>query len=253
MMRKILLPNLEVRVFPDAGALNRAAVDHFLQTGREAIRARGRFMVALSGGSTPKAMYSAIAAEHQHSLEPLDWQRVHVFFGDERLVPGDHADSNYRMASDALLTRVPIPSGNIHRVRTELGASPAAAEYEKEIRTTFETNAAGVPRFDLILLGMGNDGHTASLFPETSALEEKTALVSSNWVEKLNTHRITLTFPLINAAAKVTFLAGGGDKAAMIREVLRPEPTSRAYPAQCVHPSGGELVWMVDEAAAAAV
>jgi 6-phosphogluconolactonase len=250
-MRTISLPHAEVRVLPDVSALSRAAADEFLQATRAAIDARGRFMVALAGGSTPKAIYSLLANDQKTKANVLPWEKVHIFFGDERQVPPEHPDSNYRMASEALLSQVPIPLANIHRIRAELEAAGAAAEYEAELRSVVHPGADAMPRFDLIMLGMGPDGHTASLFPGSAALAERRSLVSANWVEKLNGYRITFTFPLLNAAAEVLFVAGGPDKADMLRKVLRGDPSGQRYPAQDIRPASGRLLWLVDEAAAA--
>jgi 6-phosphogluconolactonase len=208
-------------------------------------------MVALAGGSTPKAIYSLLAVDQKTGANPLPWEKIHVFFSDERHVPPDHADSNYRMASEALLSKVSIPAANIHRVRAELDARRAAAEYENELISAFHPGTDEHPRFDLIMLGMGPDGHTASLFPGSAALAERRSLVSANWVERLNSDRITFTFPLLNAAAEVLFVVGGTDKADMLRHVLRGDPSGQRYPAQGVRPISGRLLWLVDEAAAA--
>lgn len=249
-MRAIRLPHAEVRILPDAASLSRAAADEFHRSVCDAIAKRGRFTVALSGGSTPKAIFDLLATDQASGGNKLSWDKVQVFFGDERHVPPDHPDSNFRMASQALLSKVPIPSANIHRVRTELDAACAAAEYETELRSVFGARAGGTPRFDLIMLGMGPDGHTASLFPGSAALQERTALVCANWVEKFQSHRLTFTFPLLNAAAEVLFVAGGADKAEMLCNVLRSDPSGEKYPAQDVRPAAGKLLWLVDEAAA---
>jgi 6-phosphogluconolactonase len=252
-MRIVSLPHAELRVLPESAALSRAAADEFLRAARAAIAERGRFTVALSGGSTPKAIFGLLAADETAGRTKLSWDKVQVFFGDERHVPPDHPDSNYHMANEALLSKVPIPPANVHRVRAELNAARAAAEYESELRSVFGSRAGEVPRFDLIMLGMGPDGHTASLFPGSAALQERAALVSANWVEKFNRHRLTFTYPLLNAAAEVLFVAGGADKSGMLRHVLRGDPSGRTYPAQVVRPDSGRLLWLVDEAAAAAL
>ena len=249
-MRTILLPHAEVRILPDSAALARAAADEFIRSARAAVAAHARFTVALSGGSTPKATFALLATDELRGANKLPWDKVHVFFGDERHVPPDHDDSNYRMATDALLAKVPIPPGNVHRVHAELAAAVAAAEYESELRRVFNPRPGEFPRFDLIVLGMGPDGHTASLFPGTAALEEHRALVVANWVEKLKSHRITLTYPVLNAAAEVLFVAGGADKADMLRHVLLGDPSGHTYPAQFVRPQNGQLLWLMDEAAA---
>ena len=252
-MRTLSLPNTEVRVFPDAKSLSRGAADEFARAARAAIDSRGQFTVALSGGSTPKAMFSLVADDHRGTTTPLAWDRIHVFFGDERHVPPDHPESNFRMASESLLDRVPIPSGNVHRVLGELDAATAAARYEVELRSVFRTTPGALPQFDLVLLGVGTDGHTASLFPGSAALGETTALVTANWVEKFKSHRITFTFTLLNKASEVLFLTAGNDKAEMLRNILRGDPSGQTYPAQNVRPHDGGLIWMVDEAAASAL
>jgi 6-phosphogluconolactonase len=249
-MRVISLPHAEVCVLPDNAALSRAAADEFLRAARNAINKNGRFTVALSGGSTPKAIFGLLAVDEAEGRDKLSWDKVQAFFGDERHVPPDHPDSNYRMASEALLSKVPIPPANVYRIRTELDAARAALEYENEIRSAFGSRVGEIPRFDLIMLGMGPDGHTASLFPGSAALKEQSVLVSANWVEKFNSHRITFTYRLLNAAAEVLFVAGGTDKAEMLSNVLRGDPSGRTYPAQDVRPASGRLLWLVDEAAA---
>lgn len=249
--RIIKLPNAEVRVLPDATTLARAAADAFLQAARESIAATGRFTVALSGGSTPKAIFKLLAEDHATGANLLPWDKVQIFFGDERHVPPDHPDSNFRMASETLLSKVPIPAENIHRIEGELNAADAAARYESRLRSVFAITGNAPPRFDLIMLGMGSDGHTASLFAGSAALGEMSSLVCANWVEKFQSHRITFTFPTINAAAEVLFVAGGADKATMLRNVLHDGPPT--YPAQGIRPVNGRLVWLVDEAAASAL
>jgi 6-phosphogluconolactonase len=199
----------------------------------------------LAGGSTPKATYEILARDY---ADRIDWSKVHVFFGDERTVPPDHEDSNYRMAREALLNHVPV--GSIHRMRGELPPDEAAAAYEEELREFF--GAEGLPRFDLILLGIGGDGHTASLFPETSALEVHDRWVVANPVPKLDTTRITLTIPVINAARSVVFLVAGEDKAEALKEILEGDADPREYPARLIQPPGGPD-WMLDRTAAGAL
>ena len=215
-----------------------------------AIAERGVFTLALSGGSTPKKLYTLLA--HDPAFATFPWAKTQLFFGDERHVPPDHAESNYRMVKETLLSTGPVPDGNVHRVFAELDdAAQAAAEYEAEIRRHFVGDARldDVPRFDAILLGMGPDGHTASLFPGSAALEEKTKWVASNWVEKFKTDRITFTFPVLNAARVVLLLIAGADKAPMLRQVLGD--TRGTYPVEHVQPRDGKAVWMLDQAAAA--
>ena len=248
--RIIKLPNAEVRVLPDTTTLARAAADAFLHAAREAVATAGRFTVALSGGSTPKAIFKLLADDHATGANVLPWDKVQIFFGDERHVPPDHPDSNFRMANEALLSKVPIPAENIHRIEGKLNAADAAARCEARLRSIFAIPSNATPRFDLVMLGMGPDGHTASLFPGSSALHETHRLVCATWVEKFQSHRITFTFPLINAAAEVLFIAGGADKTTMLRNVLHGDPSGQAYPAQTIRPVNGRLIWFIDEAAA---
>jgi 6-phosphogluconolactonase len=220
--------------------LARAAAETFVEEAANSIREKGSFAVALAGGSTPKALYELLATEYR---DTLDWKNVHAFFGDERTVPPDHEDSNYRMAYEALLSRVPV--GSVHRMRGELHPQEAAILYEKELETFF----GGAPRFDLILLGIGEDGHTASLFPGTAALDVTDRFVVENPVEKLDTVRLTLTLPAINAAKGIIFLVAGEGKAGALKEILEGNANTHEYPAKFVRPEGG-ATWMVDRAAA---
>jgi 6-phosphogluconolactonase len=236
----------DVRIYEGPAELAKAAREEFVSVGKAAIAAKGRFAVALAGGNTPKLLYESLVGSD------LDWKKVHVFLGDERCVPPDHPGSNYRMVRETLLARITIPETNVHRVRTERPTPARAAfEYEAEIRGFFRVGAAEVPRFDLILLGMGSDGHTASLFPGTAALTERERLVVAHWVPRLDSQRITLTFKVLNAAAVVHFLVVGEEKAAAVRSVLQPAPGEAALPARLVDPPSGRLVWMLDRAAAA--
>jgi len=237
----------DIEVFATAADLFHAAAEEFIRVARTAIGAQGRFTVALAGGSTPKALYSLLASNYAN----FAWNRVFLFFGDERHVPPTDSESNYRMVNEALLTKIAIPAENVFRVPAENpDASAAAAEYEGQLRRFFEIKPGEFPRFDLVLLGMGPDGHTASLFPDSAALDEQSRLVVANWVEKFKTHRITFTFPVLNRAAEVMFLASGGEKADMVRQVLEGKNTP-PLPSQRVQPSDGKLLWMLDEAAAA--
>ena len=230
-------------VHEDRAELAEAAARDFAQRAGEAMDERGRFTVALAGGSTPRTVYELLVSEYGDAAD-LDWSRVHAFFGDERTVPPDHEDSNYRMARETMLDHVPI--GSVHRMRGELPPEVAASAYEEELRGFLEEEP---PRFDLIMLGIGPDGHTASLFPETVALGITDRLVVANEVPKLETVRITLTTPVINAARAVTFLVAGEDKAEALREILEGDSDPRIYPAKFVQPDG-DLTWMVDSAAA---
>lgn len=250
-MRTIQIPPATVCILPDSKALARAGADAIARAAREAMAAHGSFSIALSGGSTPKAIFELLARDHAAGGCPVEWEKAHAFFGDERCVPQDHPDSNYRMASEALLSKVPIPPPQVYRVQTELGETTAAERCIADLRKVCQPASGAVPRLDLIMLGMGNDGHTASLFPETTALNEQNAWVVANWVPKLSAHRITFAYPLINAAKEVLFIAGGAEKASMLRNVLRGDPSGQTYPSQNIKPANGKLVWLVDEAAAA--
>lgn len=239
----------EILVFDEAAEVSRAAALRFVELARSAIAARGRFSVALSGGSTPKQMYQLLASDELK--EQVDWAKVHVFFGDERCVPPDHADSNYRLADEALLSRVALPARNVHRIMGEGDAAANARLYEDELQTFFA--GAPWPRFELVLLGMGDDGHTASLFPETAALTERRAWVVGLWVEKLNAYRITLSVPSINHAAHVVFLVTGAGKAERVAEVIHGERAPERLPSQLIRPANGTLRWFLDRAAAASL
>lgn len=217
-------------------------------------QAKDRFTVALAGGSTPKGMYALLASDAYR--DRIDWRKIHVFFGDERCVPPEDEFSNYRMANAALLSRVPIPKRQIYRIRGEAPPNVAAGEYEGTLLRIFgQSDASPLPRFDLILLGMGPDGHTASLFPGSPALKESKRWVVDNYVEKFKDTktpwlRVTLTYPVLNAAARVLFMIAGADKAESLQEVLEGVPNPDLYPSQSVRPSNGRLTWLVDTSAA---
>ena len=229
-----------LEIYPNNAALAEAAAEHLVVQAAKAIDARGRFLVALAGGSTPRATYTLLATDAFASR--VDWSRVHVFWGDERSVPSDHADSNYRMAREALLDRVPIPAENVHRIAGELEPTQAAASYARELKVTLGADG----RLDMVLLGMGSDGHTASLFPDTAALEERERWVVPNYVEKLTTWRITLTLPALNRARQVTFLVAGPSKAEPLARIRAGED----LPAGLVQPAEGTLTWLADRKAA---
>jgi 6-phosphogluconolactonase len=239
---------LELRRLTTPQDLFQAAAEEVIRDATDAVAQRGRFTIALSGGSTPRNLYTLIAANASASLP---WNQMFFFWGDERHVPPDDPESNYRMANEALLSKVPIPPANIFRIPSENpDASAAADAYEQTLRKFFALAPGEFPRFDLILLGIGPDGHTASLFPETDALQEKSRLVVANWVAKMKTSRITLTLPVLNAARCVAFLVSGTDKAAVLHEVLEGDAPGEKYPSRLVQPSEGKLIWFVDRAAA---
>ena len=239
--------NPNVQVFDDPELVAREAAGLFVRISIEAVSTRGVFSVALSGGSTPRRIYELLASDDYRTQ--VSWPNVHIFFGDERTVPPDHADSNYRMANEALLSQVPVPLKNVHRMNGVGDAAASASEYESELRAFFGDQTW--PRLDLVMLGMGDDGHTASLFPGSAALEEQSRWVVANWVEKFQTWRITLSAPAINAARHVLFLVTGAGKAERLREVLKGEREPARLPSQLIQPSDGTLSWLVDRAAAA--
>ena len=235
----------QIEIAGSADALNHAVAEQFVRVTTAAVRARGQCSVALAGGSTPKNVYRLLSDEPFRSR--VVWDQIRFFWGDERHVPVDHPDSNYRMAAETLLSKVPVRARNIHRMHGEIrDADLAAREYEDAMRTSFNERDAP-PRFDLILLGLGGDGHTASLFPGTLALAERQRWCVANWVNTLNAYRLTLTLPVLNAARVVLFTVSGSEKASIVRDLLRG---TRDVPARLVQPSDGELWWMLDRDAA---
>lgn len=239
-VRNLTIGNAELRIFREDTALFAAAADEVLRVARSALADRGRCDLALAGGSTPRRLYSLVAAR----AAELDWSRVHFFFGDERCVPPHHAESNYRMARETLLSAPALAAAHVHRIHAELPPAEAAAQYEQEMRAHFDVE---LPRFDLVLLGMGPDGHTASLFPGTPALAEQQRWVVANWVANFGASRLTLTYPVLNNAAEVMFLVIGAEKRAALRQIFRDH---QPLPAAAVQPSG-KLLWLLDPAAAA--
>lgn len=231
---------MNLRILAGKKDLARAAADHFAIRCSEATVQKRSFTVALSGGSTPRALYELLADPSGPFRDQIPWSNIHFYWSDERHVPPDHPDSNYRMANEAMLAHVPVSSMNVHRVCSENpNADDAAHDYENTIVNTTRVH----PRLDLILLGLGTDGHTASIFPGSEVLHETRRLVAAPWVEKLNTYRITMTLPLLNNGASVVFLVSGAEKAEIVKEVLEgPEK----YPAQAVKPTNGELIWLLD-------
>jgi 6-phosphogluconolactonase len=241
----------EIRTLTTPQELFAASAEEVFRAAEEAVKERGRFTIALSGGSTPKSLYTLLATNARIALP---WDRMFFFWGDERHVPPTDPESNYRMANEAMLSKVPVPASNIFRIPTENPDAPAAAEaYEQTLLHFFALKPGQIPRFDMILLGIGPDGHTASLFPGTAGLNEKTKLVIANWVEKLKTSRISLTLPVLNAAECVAFLVSGTDKATVLKSVLEGDGAAEQYPAKLVRPTNGRLIWFVDRAAASAL
>jgi len=235
----------EIIVCQDIEELNRKAAERFIALAGDAISRSERFTVALSGGSTPKALYSLIASPDYR--ERVDWSRVHLFWGDERCVPPDHMESNFRMVQEALLSKISLPPENVYRMPGEKAPQDAAADYENELRTFFRPAVNAVPRFDLILLGLGEDGHTASLFPGSSALNEHNRLVATVYVQRLKAHRLTLTLSVINAAGQILFLVSGQSKAAVAKAILSSDSAAKDYPAARVKPIDGRLTWLMTQ------
>ena len=248
MSRKL---RIKYYVEPDAAALASRAAHHFVEMVSEAVAARGRARIAISGGSTPKPAFQLLADPNQPWRARMPWENLDLYWVDERTVPPDAADSNYRMTREALLDHVPLKPEQIHRMEGELDPHVAASRYESELRNSFRLEGAESPRFDLIALGMGDDGHTASLFPHTEAIHEMSRLVIANQVPQKDTWRITLTWPVINHASSVFFLIAGADKAEILNQVLTGPRDPEKLPRQLIWPSSGILTLILDKAAAA--
>lgn len=239
----------QVHILKNTTELSTTAAELIVETVQKNLDRKDQLTFALSGGSTPKELYSLLSSEPYR--DRIAWDRVHFFWGDERHVSPDHPESNYRLAHDCMLSRVPVPPENIHRVRGETpDAQQAAADYEQELIRAFHLSAGQVPQFDCMLLGMGPDGHIASLFPGTKALREKKRLVVANWVEKFMHSRITMTFPVLNNADRIMFLVTGGNKAEVLREVLEGDEQADPLPAQMIRPNQGTVIWLADRVAA---
>jgi 6-phosphogluconolactonase len=234
-----------IRVLPDAPTLAEAAARHVCESAQAAIDARGAFTIALSGGSTPRDLHVRLASPPLR--DQVDWPRVHVFFGDERCVPPTDPQSNYRMAAETLLKHVAIPEDQIHRMRGELVPEEAALDYERQLKDFFGDEP---PRLDLILLGMGDNGHTASLFPGLTAVHEQQRWVVAEHVAEVGMWRLTLTPVVLNLAREAMFLVAGTAKASMLHQVLEGPYKPEQLPAQIVRPSPGDLTWLVDAGAA---
>ncbi len=236
----------EIQILDSASSVAESGALHFVRICNSSIKANGNFSVVLSGGSTPKGMLSLLATDEYKKQVP--WDKCHFFWGDERSVPPTHADSNFKMATDSLLSHVPVIASQIYRMEAEKAdINQAAQEYQNKIATFFSVpNSSSPPQFDLLYLGMGPDGHTASLFPDTNALGEKSKWVVSNFVPKFNTNRMTFTYPMINQAKNVIFLVAGKDKVASLKEVLEGKPNLETYPSQGINPSHGSLLWLLD-------
>lgn len=237
-----------VQIFANADALLDVAADVVMSDATVRIAARGRFTLALSGGSTPQGLYRRLASEH--SRHRIDWSRVHLFWGDERCVPPTDEASNYRMAREALIDHVPIPPAHVHRIPGEDPPNQAAARYDAHLRTTLGATGGGAGVFDLVLLGLGTDGHTASLFPGKTAARETARWVLAEHIDDTRGWRITLTPPVLNAARAIVFLVAGSDKAEALAAVLEGPLMPDVWPAQRIARGGGKARWMVDRQAA---
>jgi 6-phosphogluconolactonase len=235
-----------LKIFPAPEALSEAATVFILELANTCVRKNGRFSIALSGGSTPEKLFKLFAESPYR--EQMPWRQSFFFWGDERCVPLDDPQNNAHQAHQLLFDKIEIPLSNVVRILTNLPPTAAADAYEEHLKKHFGEEP---PRFDLILLGMGDDGHTASLFPGTDVLQEETRMVKEVYVEKVEMHRVTMTAPLINLAHQIVFLVTGAGKAKMLKTVLQGERQPELYPAQLIEPVDGELIWMVDEAAAA--
>lgn len=238
--RRAKAATAEIRIVADPAALAKSACDEIAHAILAAVGEHGRCDLVLCGGSTPRRTHELLAAVD------LPWDKVHIFFGDERCVPPEHEDSNWRMARETLIQRARIPDAHVHRISGERDPEDAASDAENVIQEHFGLRPGEMPRFDVVLLGMGADGHTASLFPGSNALEESTRLVVANHVEKLGAWRVTMTFPVFESAQRVLFLVTGADKAAMVRSATVQRPSAVTPPAGRVRPRGGSLLWLVD-------
>ena len=238
-------------VEPDPAALARRAVEYLVEMTGEAVEAQGRARLAISGGATPKAAFELLANQKQPWRNRMPWERLDLYWVDERCVPPGDPESNYRMTREALLDHVPLAPAQIHRIEGELKPQAAADKYESELRNSFRLEGAQSPRFDLVALGMGPDGHTASLFPHTAAIHETSRLATANQVPQMDAWRVTLTWPVINAARSVFFLIAGPDKAGVLNQVLTGPRDVERLPSQLIRPSSGILTLILDKAAAA--
>jgi len=238
------------RVSPTPDALAAAAAEFFATVVTAAVNTRGLARVAISGGNTPKALFTLLADRNAPYFAQVPWNRLQLFWVDERCVPPTDADSNYRMTNEAMLSRLPLPATQIHRIEGELDPEVAAARYEAAIRNAFRLEGAETPTFDLILLGLGEDGHTASLFPHTAAIHELARIAVANHVPQKESWRITLTWPVLDQAREVAFLIEGASKAQALHDVLLGTYNPEVKPAQLIHPTNGRLTLLLDAAAA---
>ena len=238
----------KVNVYKTVALLNQTVADDILSLCEVCIKNHGTFHLALAGGNTPKKLYQLIASDAYRGKYP--WEKIHVYFGDERCVPVNHADSNFRMANETLLTKVPVPAENIHPIHVDVDDVATSADRYNDALLASLPNDQGAPKFDLILLGIGDDGHTASLFPGTPILQQMQKYVDAVYVEKFNSWRVSITYPVINAAANIFLLASGDSKAPIVKTVMFDAPPAEPYPIQRIQ-GQGNLCWYLDSAAAA--
>jgi 6-phosphogluconolactonase len=246
---------IKVSYFVDstAEAVSRRTAQYFVDAIRAAAAARGKARIAISGGNTPKRAFQLLADSSAFYREQIPWDRLELYWVDERCVAPDQPDSNYRMTREALLDHVPLAASQVFRIQGELDPDEAASKYEFDIRKSFRLEGAEIPIFDLIALGMGPDGHTASLFPHTEGLHEMMRIAIANHVVQKETWRVTLTWPVINRARDVFFLIEGADKVPALKEVFLGPYDPETYPSQLIKPAGGRITLMLDSAAAAAL
>lgn len=247
MIQPAMNPQPRIRVLATPQDVARFAADHLLDAARQAVAVNGSFSLALSGGSTPRLLYQLLAGEPY--LSEFPWADTEIFFGDERCVPPDHPDSNYRMARETLLSKVPVPATSVHRMKGEIDPAAAAREYQQLLQERFGVG----PGIDLVLLGLGEDAHTASIFPDTPAAGETAAWVLGYFAEKSSTGpswRVTLTAPFINRSKEVVFLICGASKATPLQQVLEGPCNPQHLPAQLIRPASGQLLYVLDAAAA---
>ena len=242
-------PNREIHILDDVASIAKHAAQEILQSATSAVAQRGSFTLVLAGGSTPKTLYQLLVNDAALRAQ-LPWDKMVLLFGDERHVPPDHPDSNFRMATETMISKASLKPGQVLRIKGEYAdTEKAAQEYEQTLRDSFKLREAELPRFDVVLLGMGNEGHTLSLFPGTKALHQERRLAVRNWIGKLYTERITMTAPVVNNAAQVIFMVTGADKALALKGVLEGPYEPEQLPSQLIQPRNGKLQWLVDTAA----
>ena len=241
--------NREVQILPDGAAIANRAAEKIIEAASIAVKQKGAFTISLAGGSTPKTLYGLLATDPVFKSQ-MPWDKTQFFFGDERHVPPDHSESNYRMANESMLSKVSLRPEQVHRVKGEIpDAEKAALEYEQTLSSHFKLAPGQLPRFDVVLLGMGAEGHTLSLFPGTKALHDNGRLVMSNWIGKLYTERVTITAPVANNSGLAMFMVTKADKALALKGVLEGPFEPEQLPSQLIQPKNGKLLWLVDTTA----